>query len=68
MSFYFEIFKENAKFKCERIGRIVKDLVDKYETKYFLFFTLVKTNNKNKRIIHDSSDVQGLWENMFLVN
>ena len=33
VSFYFELFCEDtAKLECERIGRILKDLVNEYET------------------------------------
>ena len=64
VSFYFELLCEDiAKLECERI---LKDLVDEYETvaneKFSPFSPSSNSNNNNKRIFDDSSDVEGLWE------
>ena len=67
VSFYFELLCEDtATLECERILRILKDLVNEYETvpnENFTPFSPSSHSNKyNKRIIDDSSDVEGLWE------
>lgn len=67
VSFYFELLCEDTDtLECERILRILKDLVNEYETvpnENFTPFSPSSHSNKyNKRIIDDSSDVEGLWE------
>lgn len=54
MSFYFEtLCKDYTMFKCEWIGKILKDLINKYETvhveKFPPFSPLFNSNNIIRR-------------------
>ena len=73
VSFYFELlFEDTNKLECEKIGRILKDMVNEYEMvankKFSPFSPSSNSKNNNKRIIDDSSDVEAFGKSMFLAN